>query len=93
MCAATCARRARANAKVACRAADWLVVYASQTGSAEFLAQRSAALLATGGLAARAACISSLDGASLRGASRILFIASTYGEGDAPTPPRASPAA
>jgi sulfite reductase (NADPH) flavoprotein alpha-component len=65
-------------------AADWLVVYASQTGSAEVLARRSAELLATGGLAARAACISSLDAASLRGASKILFIASTYGEGDAP---------
>jgi sulfite reductase (NADPH) flavoprotein alpha-component len=84
---AMCARylraaRARANASAA--PADWLVVYASQTGSAEFLAGRSAALLSTGGLAARAACISSLDGASLRAASRILFIASTYGEGDAP---------
>ena len=64
--------------------ADWLVVYASQTGSAEYLARRSAELLATGGLAARAACISSLDEGSLRGASRILFVASTYGEGDAP---------
>jgi sulfite reductase (NADPH) flavoprotein alpha-component len=65
-------------------AADWLVVYASQTGSAEVLARRSAELLATGGLAARTACISNLDAASLRGASKILFIASTYGEGDAP---------
>jgi sulfite reductase (NADPH) flavoprotein alpha-component len=82
------AARARANAVTAegagAAAADWLVVYASQTGSAEHLARRSAELLATGGLAARAACISSLDGASLRGASRVLFIASTYGEGDAP---------
>jgi sulfite reductase (NADPH) flavoprotein alpha-component len=77
-------RAARARARVDAAPADWLVVYASQTGSAETLAQRSAALLATGGLAARAACISSLDEASLRGASRILFIASTYGEGDAP---------
>jgi sulfite reductase (NADPH) flavoprotein alpha-component len=65
-------------------AADWLVVHASQTGSAEALAQRSAALLATGGLAARVTCISNLDEAGLRAATRILFIASTYGEGDAP---------
>jgi sulfite reductase (NADPH) flavoprotein alpha-component len=64
--------------------ADWLVVYASQTGNAEYLARRSAALLATGGLAARAACISTLDATLLAGATRILFIASTYGEGDAP---------
>jgi sulfite reductase (NADPH) flavoprotein alpha-component len=65
-------------------AADWLVAYASQTGSAEYLARRSAGLLATGGLRACAVCISSLDAAQLAGARRILFIASTYGEGDAP---------
>ncbi|CAH0313816.1 Sulfite reductase [NADPH] flavoprotein alpha-component [Massilia sp. Bi118] len=77
-------RAARLKSKASGAPADWLVVYASQTGSAEYLAKRSADLLATGGLAARAACISSLDDASLRGATRILFIASTYGEGDAP---------
>jgi sulfite reductase (NADPH) flavoprotein alpha-component len=77
-------RAARARSVLSAAPADWLVVYASQTGSAETLARRSAELLATGGLAARAACISSLDAASLRSASRILFIASTYGEGDAP---------
>lgn len=64
--------------------ADWLVVHASQTGSAEFLAGRTAATLALGGLDARAVCMSTLDGAALSGASRILFICSTYGEGDAP---------
>ena len=67
-------------------AADWLVVYASQTGSAEFLAERTAATLALGGLDARAACISTLDLATLSGAGRILFVCSTYGEGDAPDP-------
>ncbi|MBB6134769.1 sulfite reductase (NADPH) flavoprotein alpha-component [Massilia aurea] len=67
-------------------AADWLVVYASQTGSAEFLAERTAATLALGGLDARAACISTLDLATLSSASRILFVCSTYGEGDAPDP-------
>ena len=67
-------------------AADWLVVYASQTGSAEFLAERTAATLALGGLDARPACISTLDLATLSGASRILFVCSTYGEGDAPDP-------
>jgi sulfite reductase (NADPH) flavoprotein alpha-component len=81
-------RAARARSATAAgmdnTAADWLVVYASQTGSAEVLARRSAALLATGGLEARVACISALDEASLRKASRILFVASTYGEGDAP---------
>jgi sulfite reductase (NADPH) flavoprotein alpha-component len=64
--------------------ADWLVVHASQTGSAEDLARRSADLLATGGLAARAVCISQLNRDRLASATRILFVASTYGEGDAP---------
>ena len=64
--------------------ADWLVVHASQTGSAEALAKRSADLLATGGLAANAVCISALDRDRLAAATRVLFIASTYGEGDAP---------
>jgi len=66
------------------KGADWLVVHASQTGSAELIAQRSAALLATGGLDARVACISALDRDRLAAATRVLFIASTYGEGDAP---------
>ncbi|WP_137173612.1 sulfite reductase subunit alpha [Massilia sp. HP4] len=65
-------------------AADWLVVHASQTGSAECLAERTAATLALGGLDARAACMSTLDAAQLAAASRVLFICSTYGEGDAP---------
>ena len=64
--------------------ADWLVVHASQTGSAEFLAERTAATLALGGLDARAACMSTVDAAQLAAASRVLFICSTYGEGDAP---------
>jgi len=63
---------------------DWLVIHASQTGNAEALATRTAALLATGGLAARAASMAALDDAMLRAAKHILFIASTYGEGDAP---------
>ena len=64
--------------------ADWLVAYASQTGNAEYLARRSAETLVTGGLQARAICISRLDDATLAGATNILFVASTYGEGDAP---------
>ncbi len=73
-----------AKARPVDASADWLVVYASQTGSAEFLAERTAATLLLGGLDARAVCISTLDAATLSSASRILFICSTYGEGDAP---------
>src|SRR5690606_31612024 len=64
--------------------ADWLVVYASQTGGAEYLAGQTAATLITGGLSARAVCMSSLEADALSTAGRVLFIASTYGEGDAP---------
>jgi sulfite reductase (NADPH) flavoprotein alpha-component len=77
-------RQHRNGASADAAGVDWLVVHASQTGSAEHLAQRSAALLATGGLAARAVCMSALDRERLAAAPRILFIASTYGEGDAP---------
>ena len=64
--------------------ADWLVVYASQTGSAAFLAERTAATLATSGLHAHAIDIAALDTTLLATATRVLFIVSTYGEGDAP---------
>ncbi len=83
MCA-TLLRRPKAASLPAPVEGDWLVVYASQTGNAEFLAQQTAATLATGGLNARAVCISSLAPAALTRATRVLFIASTYGEGDAP---------
>lgn len=81
---ATLLRRPKAVPAPALEEGDWLVVYASQTGNAEYLAQQTAATLNTGGLQARAVCISSLDPAALTGATRALFIASTYGEGDAP---------
>jgi sulfite reductase (NADPH) flavoprotein alpha-component len=65
-------------------AADWLVVHASQTGNADYLARQTAATLATGGLSARALSIADFDAATLAGTTRVLFIASTYGEGDSP---------
>lgn len=85
--AATClmiyrARRAQLPAPGA--NADWLVAYASQTGTGEFLAQQTVATLRTGGLAARDVSLEHVNEAQLRGAERILFIVSTYGEGDAP---------
>lgn len=86
MCFAIWRARAAASARksAATGAADWLVVYASQTGSAEYLAGQTAATLRLGGLSARAACMSGLETDALSQADRILFIASTYGEGDAP---------
>jgi sulfite reductase (NADPH) flavoprotein alpha-component len=64
--------------------ADWIVAYASQTGTAEYLAQQTVATLRTGGLSARSASFDAIDRDALRGAGRVLFIASTYGEGDPP---------
>lgn len=78
------AKLRRPAAKPVPPGADWLVVYASQTGSAEFLAERTAATLNTGGLHAHAIDIKAFDGATLAAATRVLFIVSTYGEGDAP---------
>ena len=79
-----CAAMLRKSVPTAGGPADWLVVYASQTGNADYLAQQTAATLTTGGLSARAVCISTLNAETLAGATRALFIASTYGEGDAP---------
>jgi sulfite reductase (NADPH) flavoprotein alpha-component len=78
------AKLRRPPAKPVPAGADWLVVYASQTGSAAFLAERTSATLNTGGLHAHAVDIGHFDGVALDTATRVLFIVSTYGEGDAP---------
>jgi sulfite reductase (NADPH) flavoprotein alpha-component len=82
------ARRRKAadsNAASAAQGAvDWLVVYASQTGNGEALAAQTCATLHSGGLAARSACMSTLEAHELQATDRALFIVSTYGEGDAP---------
>lgn len=64
--------------------AEYLVIHASQTGFAEQLAARTAEALRSGGLAVRAARIDALTGSHLGAGGRVLFLASTAGEGDAP---------
>jgi sulfite reductase (NADPH) flavoprotein alpha-component len=82
MCAAVLrSRRAQPDAK---GPADWLVVYASQTGTCEYLAAQTVATLHTGGLSARSVSMEDIGEADLSTAERILFIVSTYGEGDPP---------
>ncbi|RJG11421.1 sulfite reductase subunit alpha [Massilia cavernae] len=84
MClAVVCAVRKR-SADAGGGEADWLVAHASQTGTGEYLAQQTADTLRAAGLAARSISVEDLDDATLRSATRILFIASTYGEGDPP---------
>ncbi len=80
----TMALRGRRAAMVNPGQADWLVVHATQTGTCEFLAQRTRETLATGGLTAQVAGMDDIDEAQLVTATRVLFIVSTYGEGDAP---------
>lgn len=62
----------------------WWVAYASQTGQAEELALQTAQALHTAGVPVRLAPLSQISLADLQQADRLLCIASTYGEGDAP---------
>lgn len=75
------AARARAEAAAS---PGWIVTYASQTGNAEELAQQTLATLKLAGIPARIAELSELSADDLRQAERVLFLVSTYGEGDAP---------
>ena len=81
-------QRARHDAAALIPAADgarpWLVAYASQTGSAEYIAWQTAKSLHTAGVPARVASLSSVSADDLLHTERALFIVSTYGEGDPP---------
>ncbi len=61
-----------------------LVAYASQTGTAEDLARRTAQALRAGQLPVRIAGLDALDAAALAATRRAVFVVSTTGEGDAP---------
>ncbi len=61
-----------------------LVAYASQTGYAESLASQTAESLRAGGLTVRVAPLDQLDISRLAAYRRMLFVVSTYGEGDPP---------
>jgi len=81
------ARRARAAAHAARAAAGdspWLVAYASQTGNAELLARQTSETLRVAGITNRLCDFDELDAATLQSTERILFLTSTYGEGDPP---------
>lgn len=63
-----------------------LVAYASQTGFAQQLAERSAESLRLAGLPVKLRAIAEVDDVLLASTERALFIASTTGEGDPPDP-------
>ncbi|WP_297800128.1 sulfite reductase subunit alpha [uncultured Brevundimonas sp.] len=78
------AARERAAALGQSAATTVLVAYASQTGTAEDMAWKTAASLSEAGTPARPVSLAELDEATLKAAQRILFIVATTGEGDAP---------
>lgn len=74
--------RARARGKVA--GGEMLIAFASQTGMAEELARATAKALAAKGDAVAVCVLGSLTAEDLRAYRRVLFIASTTGEGSPP---------
>jgi len=78
-------QRAVAQAKAAAaQTPGWIVAYASQTGNAEELAGQTMETLRLAGIPVQLSELSDLSEADLTGSERILFLVSTYGEGDAP---------
>lgn len=61
-----------------------LVAYASQTGNAEQLAQKTAVSLKAAGLTVEIHSLSAINIEMLQKFTRVLFVVSTSGEGDAP---------
>lgn len=78
--------RARALAGDAAGSApgDLLIVYASQTGTAQLLAHNAVQALGAGGVQARAVAAGNVTADMLRTASTALFVVSTYGDGEPP---------
>ncbi|MGH8044369.1 MAG: PepSY domain-containing protein, partial [Stenotrophomonas sp.] len=62
----------------------WLVAFASQSGVAEQLAWRAAAQLQAAGATVVVRPLGQLDAATLQQTGQALFVASTFGDGEAP---------
>ncbi|MEJ8825207.1 sulfite reductase subunit alpha [Variovorax humicola] len=76
--------QADANALAGHGTSPALVLFGTQTGQSEALAWQTARALHSRGLPVRVLSLNSLDADMLRATPRALFVASTYGEGDAP---------
>lgn len=72
------------TAQVVERAPRHRVLWASQTGNGEALAEQCASRLRAAGLEVELSCMASTTLAELEGAASLLLIASTFGDGDAP---------
>lgn len=79
-------RRQRDEASAGPESSFTLVAYASQTGFAQQLAERTVESLRHSGLAVKLRALGEVDGELLATAERALFVASTTGEGDPPDP-------
>ncbi|UPQ82043.1 sulfite reductase subunit alpha [Pseudomonas knackmussii] len=77
-------RPGRAKSVEATKSSDLLIAFASQGGQARELAERSARQLADAGVSSTTRTLNELDPATLTDARRLLFVVSTYGEGEAP---------
>lgn len=77
-------RRAALTKPAAGTEEELLVVYASQSGTAEQLARRSVAALQAGGRSARLQDLGHLADAKLSQAGRVLFLLATTGQGEVP---------
>ncbi|MFV3288067.1 molybdopterin-dependent oxidoreductase [Pseudomonas sp. NY11955] len=60
------------------------VLWASQTGNGELLAERCAERLRGAGLNVQLSCLEAVSPSQLQGAASVVLIASTFGDGDAP---------
>lgn len=81
------ARYRRTHSTLAAPAAlneSWLIGYASQTGIAEHLARQTAVQLQKAGVSTWVQSLNQLDVSHLSEARHLLFVVSTYGEGEAP---------
>jgi sulfite reductase (NADPH) flavoprotein alpha-component len=78
--------RAHEEEPAAATDAFLLVAYASQTGFAQQLAERTAENLRNSGLQVKLRSMEHVDAALLSRVTRALFVASTTGEGDPPDP-------
>lgn len=82
-------RKAIATVKAALNSSNagiepWLIAYASQTGNAEQLALQTAQALQTANIPTQLMSFAQLSDHLLQQSKKLLFITSTYGEGDPP---------
>lgn len=76
--------RARIDKQPLSEVSDWLIAYASQSGTAAQLAWQSQEQLAEAGVSAQVTTLNRLDTEILQSHKNILLVISTFGEGEAP---------